>query len=281
VPILALIPSASAERSYVSVGSASKLTELSSSGSQHLLPGQTAASGKWVRIDREDWRRSALAEGFGNLRTSVLFSGAAGSEIRSLLVTSAQAGEGKTTVSMNLAISLARLGRRVLLIDADLRRPSLHRAFGISEGPGLAEHLADGRDWRLGAAEVGVHNLRLLPAGGVADGPSELLSSDRMRALIVEAQAEHDFVVVDSPALMVNVSDARILSSRADAIVLVVRGGVTPREVLRRLLDRMPNVVGVVLNDLDASHFPGYYQDYRSASGVNHIEPRLQAGGDD
>jgi capsular exopolysaccharide synthesis family protein len=280
VPILALIPSAAAERSFAGVGSSSRLTPLPSNGSQHLLPGQTG-TGKWVRIDREDWRRSALAEGFGNLRTSVLFSGAAGSEIRSLLVTSAQAGEGKTTVSLNLAISLARLGRRVLLIDADLRRPSLHRAFGIEEGPGLAEHLADGRDWRECSAEVGVGNLRVLPAGAMSENPSELLSSDRMHRLMREAQREHDFVVVDSPALMVNVSDARILSSRADAIVLVVRGGVTPREALRKLLDRMPNVVGVVLNDLEASHFPDYYQDYRSESGVNHMEPRAHAGGDD
>lgn len=281
VPILALIPSADQERSYSTVGSASRLSQLAPAGSQALLPGATAPSGNWVRIDREDWRRSALAEGFGNLRTSVLFSGAAGTEIRSLLVTSVQAGEGKTTVSMNLAISLARLERRVLLIDADLRRPSLHRAFGISEGPGLAEHLADGSDWRGSAVDVGVPNLTVLPAGGEAEGPSELLSSDRMRALIAEAQDDHDFVVVDSPALMVNVSDARILSSRADAIVLVVRGGVTPREVLRRLLDGMPNVVGVVMNDLDASHFPNYYQEYRSQSGVKNVEPPLQATGDD
>jgi capsular exopolysaccharide synthesis family protein len=280
VPILAMIPSAAAERSYLGTHGSSQLRPISTSAAQ-LLPGQSSKPGKWVRIDREDWRRSALAEGFGNLRTSVLFSGAAGAETRSLLVTSAQAGEGKTTVSMNLAISLARLGRRVLLIDADLRRPSLHRAFAIAEGPGLAEHLAEGRDWRECAAEVGVPNLRVIPSGAMAEGPSELLSTERMRTLLAETQREHDFVVVDSPALMVNVADARILSSRADAIVLVVRGGVTPREVLRKLLDRMPNVVGVVLNDLEASEFPEYYQDYRSESALNHLEPTLQAGGDD
>ena len=260
VPILALIPSA-ASGGFTAIGS----------GAIGLLPGRSRAlteageaTGNWVRIDRDDWRGSALAEGFGNLRTSVLFSGAAGAATRSLLVTSVQAGEGKTTVSMNLAISLARLGRRVLLVDADLRRPSLHRAFKIAERPGLSEHLAGMENWRDVARNVGVENLSVIPAGGASNVPSELLSGERMHLFVQEAQEEYDFVVIDSPALMVNVSDARILTSYADGIVMVVRGGRTPREVLRRLLGHMPNVVGVVLNDLDSSQLPSYYGDYRS-----------------
>jgi Mrp family chromosome partitioning ATPase len=116
---------------------------------------------------------------------------------------------------------------------------------------------------------VGVPNLDVLAAGGPAEAPAELLSSERMHAFVRAAQEEHDFVVIDSPALMVNVADARILSSYAGGIVMVVRGGVTPREVLRRLLGHMPNVVGVVLNDLDSSQLPSYYHDYRSPIGLD------------
>jgi capsular exopolysaccharide synthesis family protein len=231
-----------------------------------------------VRIDSDDWRRSALAEGFSNLRTSVLFSGAAGTTTRSLLVTSVQAGEGKTMVSMNLAISLARLGRRVLLVDADLRRPSVHRAFGVPDAFGLAEYLVGERDWREVEKDVGVPNLSVITAGAPADTPAELLSSERMRSFLQQAQRENDFVVIDSPALLVNVADARILSSYADGIVMVVRGGVTPRDVLRRLLGHMPNVVGVVLNDLRAPHLPDYYQDYRQLALEAEVEEQSSGG---
>jgi len=264
VPILALIPSARSELRLAkrAWGSARALP---GTGGGALTRGEKVPQGgPWVRIDRDDWRRSALAEGFGNLRTSVLFSGGSDLAARSLLVTSVQAGEGKTMVSMNLAISLAKLGRRVLLIDADMRRPSLHRAFGLRESPGLSDALMGGEDWRTMTAEVGVPNLRLLAAGSPSDVPAELLSSERMETLMEEVEAEHEFVVIDSPALMVNVADARILTSLADGIVLVVRGGVTPRDVLRRLVGRTPNVVGVVLNDLDAAQLPDYYGDYRS-----------------
>ena len=263
VPILALIPSARSEVGLIRT--AATATSAGVNGLRPRLPSFFGGeSGTWVRIDSDDWRKSALAEGFSNLRTSVLFSAAAGTATRSLLVTSVQAGEGKTMVSMNLAISLARLGRRVLLVDADLRRPSVHRAFGVIDAHGLSESLAGEEDWRDVVKDVGVPNLAVITAGAPADAPAELLSSERMRAFVQEAQSEHDFVVIDSPALLVNVADARILSSYADGIVMVVRGGVTPREVLRRLLGHMPNVVGVVLNDLGSSHLPGYYQDYRA-----------------
>jgi capsular exopolysaccharide synthesis family protein len=254
-----------------------------------LPAGEVAPSSpaRWVRIDREDWRRSALAEGFGNLRTSVLFSEAARGPIGVLLVTSVQAGEGKTTVSLNLAISLASLGKRVLLVDADLRRPSLHRALQLPESPGLSEHLAGARPWQLSATVAGDSELTVLCAGGPAEAPAELLSGERMRAFVAEAQAAYDFVVVDSPALMVNVADSRILSSYVDGIVMVVRGGVTPREVLRRLLGHMRNVVGVVLNDLESSQLPSYYHDYRAAAAdepsdaaAPEAEVRRAAGGE-
>jgi capsular exopolysaccharide synthesis family protein len=275
VPILALIPSARAEAALIRT--AAGPARAGGGGLRPRFPSLLGGSGHaWVRIDSEDWRRSALAEGFSNLRTSVLFSAAADTASRSLQVTSVQAGEGKTMVSMNLAISLARLGRRVLLVDADMRRPSVHRAFGVIDALGLAEYLAGGEEWRAVTKDVGVPNLGVITAGAPAEAPAELLSSERMRELVRVAQAEYDFVVIDSPALLVNVADARILSSYTDGIVMVVRGGVTPRDVLRRLLGHMPNVVGVVLNDLEASHLPGYYQDYRSpvamagAAGEDH-----------
>lgn len=264
VPILALIPSARAG----AIPQVRRPAALSAQSHGGLLPpivenAEAPADSPWVRIDHQDWKRSALADAFGNLRTSVLFE-SNGPPPRALLVSSVRAGEGKTTVSVNLAISLARLGRKVLLVDADVRRPSVHRAFAIETYPGLAEYLAGTEDWRRFVRPQTLPGLDILPSGRTPDNPAELLSTERMRELIAGTKAEYDFVVVDAPALLVNVADARILAPLADGIVVVVRNGVTPRELLKRILRQTPNVVGLVMNDLHASLFANYYQAYPS-----------------
>jgi capsular exopolysaccharide synthesis family protein len=218
---------------------------------------------RWYRIDG-DKRHSALGEAFRSLRTSVLLS-TADQPPRTLLVSSSQPGEGKTTISANLAISLAQLGRRVLLIDGDMRRPSVRKVFETPNGLGLVSYLTGQQDWRLEARPAGIENLYVLACGPVPPNPAELLSSERMRTLLEEAKAEYQFVLVDSPPLL-NVADSRILATMVEGVVLVVKGGTTPRELAQRAQtyarDVGANLIGVVLNNLDVRSGDDYYYRY-------------------
>jgi capsular exopolysaccharide synthesis family protein len=191
--------------------------------------------------------RSPLAEAFAALRTAVLLSDDATGP-RALLVTSANSGEGKTTVSSNLAMSLARLNHRVLLIDANMRRPSLHAAFELTSGDDLVRILADGADWRS-CVRTEVHrNLDVLPSSTPATSPADLLALPRMRQLISVAADEYDFLVIDAPALLAYPADVHSLASLADSVLLTVRQGVTPRAEIANALSQLARVSGVVLN---------------------------------
>jgi len=226
----------------------------------------TALATGWHRIDLDGQQHSALSEAFRNLRTSVLLS-TADHPPSSVLITSAQPGEGKTTVSTNLAISLAQLGQRVLLIDADMRRPDIHKLFGIRDNSGLVSYLTGHHDWRAVVHPTGLGGLDVVFCGPVPPNPAELLSSERMRTLVHEAMAEYKFVVLDSAPLL-NVADSRILASLVEGVMLVVKGSVTPRELVQRAefhaRDAGANVIGVVLNNLDARREDySYYRYYR------------------
>jgi capsular exopolysaccharide synthesis family protein len=238
-----------------------------------LLTGDRNGTGlaqlDWHRIDGNQRRNGTLSEAFGGLRTSILLSPVS-PRTRSLLVSSAQPGEGKTTVSANLAISLAQLGRRTLLIDADIRRPCLHRLFGVQNRAGLTDLLVEGSgangkrnggcvEWR-GLLQRNVSaGLDLLTSGTSVGNPAELLSSPRMSELVSGALLSYDFVLLDSPPLFVNVADPRILAPLVDGTVLVVRSGMTPRDIVQRALTQCPNVVGIVLNDVNIGEFSAYY----------------------
>ena len=217
-------------------------------------PGGALAAGKGQVLDD-------LAEAFRGLRTSVLFE-SMGPLPRVLMITSAAPGEGKTFVTTNLAISLASLGRRVLLIDADLRRPAVDRVFGLKGGPGLARCLAGEVTWEDALSRNVLPGLDVLSSCTDSLSPSDLLSSPAIGVLLREATAEYDFVLVDAPALFINVPDARILAQKADGVVLVVRSGVTPRELVRRLTAQTPNLVGLVLNGYDLRQLPASYAVY-------------------
>ncbi len=225
---------------------------------------------RWYRIDSLAPQQSALGEAFRSLRTSVLLS-TADQPPRSLLISSPQPGDGKTTVTVNLAISLAQLGHRVLLIDADMRRPCIHRTFQTREEFGLVSYLTGQREWREAVRPTGVHGLDALFCGPVPPAPAELLSSDRMRVLLRQALVDYRFVVVDSPPVL-NVADARILATLVEGVVLVVKGGSTPRELAQRAraytISVGANLIGVVLNNLDANSDGYYYQYYRGYSSA-------------
>ena len=205
-----------------------------------------------------------MMEAFRSLRTSVLLS-AADSPARSMLVTSTQPGEGKTTIATNLALALAQVGQRVLLVDSDLRSPSLHRLFGRRHDPGLVSYLTGREDWHSLVRSSGITGLDLVTCGPVPPNPSELLSSPRMTQLIKLAKERYDFIILDS-APMLALADSRILAPMVSGVLLVVKSGTVPREQVlhaqKGILSAGANLLGVVLNRVDlATH--GYY-DYRS-----------------
>lgn len=211
---------------------------------------------------------SPFAEGVRLLRSSVLL-GQPGHPPRTLMFTSAMPREGKSTVCANLACVLAQGGARVLLLDADLRRPSLHRCFGVQNKPGLTSVLT-------GAARIeeclnrfdAVPMLDLLTSGPHAPSPGQLLASEAMRSLLREAAERYDFVVVDSPPGLA-ISDASTLASMVDMVLLVVRDGIANRKMVRRvtlLLARVgANLPGFVFNGVRRSSVE--YYEYKGRDG--------------
>lgn len=272
VPALALIPSAESMNGHRGgvYGLYERSRKLLANGSQETdakeeLKNSGAAAKKWQRIDVGSDQYSPLQEAFRGLRTSVLLS-TAGRPPRSLLICSAHPGEGKTTVVTNLAISLAQLGQRVLLIDGDMRRPSVHKMLQIEDNlKGLVTYLTGSEEWKPVTQPTKIAGLDAMTCGPLPPNPAELLSSERMKTVLHEAVENYDTVLLDSPPLL-SVADGRILSTLVEGSVLVVRGGVTPRDVSRRALDYAQSVgahvIGVVLNNLDTSVHDGYYRYY-------------------
>jgi len=210
--------------------------------------------------------QSGMAESFRSLRTSVLLSFPERPP-RLLLVTSGQPVDGKTSTSINLAVALAQRGGKVVLIDADLRKPSVHKFLQTDGSPGLSLYLSGSHDRSGLVVPTTVPNLFILPAGPVPPNPAELLSTGRMRELLQELAREYDHVVLDSPPVL-SVTDSTILSVLVDGVILVVRSGKTTREVLRHTRQLFYNVnarlLGVVLNgvDLRSVDYNYYYYKY-------------------
>jgi succinoglycan biosynthesis transport protein ExoP len=265
VPALALIPSReSLNHDNAGVCGLAEKSASHQNGNGNFASLEKHSGRAWIRIDGNGTQHSALSEAFRGLRTSVLLS-TAGRPPRSLTFVSAEPGEGKTTVASNLSISLAQLGKRVLLIDGDMRRPCVHKLFNIEENSGgLVTFLTGEEGWSHLVRPTGVVNLDCLVCGPVPPNPSELLSSERMQRLILEAMADYQFVLIDAPPLL-NVTDGRILATMVDGAILVVRGGITPRELAQQaqfhVRDVGAHLIGVVLNDVDLRH-NGYYQSY-------------------
>lgn len=203
---------------------------------------------------------SVAGESYRNVRTSLLFA-MRNSKLRCLLVTSAIAGEGKTTTCVNLAGAFGRMGRRVLLVDADLRRPRVHRVFRLPASPGLSEVLQGKARVEDAVVRPANAEFDLLPAGSVPENPSELLCSTAFAHVVAEAKAEYDLVVFDS-AVLLAVPDALLLSAEADGTLLVSKPGSVDRRALRRMradLERSgARVLGVIFNQVDPTSNPHY-----------------------
>jgi polysaccharide biosynthesis transport protein len=207
--------------------------------------------------------RSPTAEAFRTLRTNLQFS-LLHQPHDALLVTSANPGEGKSTVAANLAVVTAQSGRRVILVDADLRRPSLHRFFGLTNSLGMTSLLLDpGLTLDDAVQEIEqVPGLGVLTSGPLPPNPAEVLGSPRMADLLERLRERADLAVIDSPPLLV-VTDAAVLSTRVSGTVLVVDSGATRTDTARKAVDVLAKVgvkaLGVVVNKLNPSTVRGYY----------------------
>jgi protein-tyrosine kinase len=207
--------------------------------------------------------KSAAAEAYRSLRTSIQFAGL-DHKCRTILFTSSSPGEGKSTTVANFGVVMVQTGQRVCLIDSDLRRPTLHRVFGLSNGRGLTSALLENLPFAEVAQPTLVPGLFVLTSGPVPPNPAELVGSNRMRELLEGAVDQFDMILLDSPPL-VSVSDAVALSAFADGVVLVVQTGKVPHEVIRRAAGQLHavkgRVLGVVMNAVNLKR-DGYYYDY-------------------
>lgn len=195
---------------------------------------------------------SFVAEQFRTLRAR-LEALSAERPMRTIAVTSAMPGEGKTTAALNLAlVTSLSVGRRVLLVDCDLRRPKIHIALGLRPEAGLAEVLTDQATLDRAVIKVDGTNLTVLPVRSTPSNPSELLGSDRMRALVEELARSYDQVIFDTPPTL-GMPDAKVMCELVDGIVFVVRAEKTPKDDLAAALDVLDRrrILGVVLNGVD------------------------------
>jgi succinoglycan biosynthesis transport protein ExoP len=216
--------------------------------------------------------QSQMAESYRALRTSLLLSNL-GAPPKVIMVTSARPQEGKTTTSINTAIVLAQKGVRVLLVDADLRRPSIHKTLGMGPRSGLSNVLTGSATLQQTITTSPIlPNLFVMPAGTPPPNPAELLASSNMRDLIVELRGLYDHIVIDTPPTL-SVTDAVVLSPRADATILVIRSGQTTKPALRRARDILTqvnaHVAGVLLNAVDLTS-PDYYYYYEYQGKYGH-----------
>ena len=216
--------------------------------------------------------QSQMAESYRALRTSLLLSNL-GAPPKVIMVTSARPQEGKTTTSINTAIVLAQKGVRVLLIDADLRRPSIHKTLGMGPRSGLSNVLTGSANVQQAISQSTIlPNLWILPAGTPPPNPAELLASSNMKDLIDGLRDQYDHIVIDTPPTL-SVTDAVVLSSRADATILVIRSGQTTKQALRRARDILmqvnAHVAGILLNAVDLTS-PDYYYYYEYQGKYTH-----------
>ncbi|HHT9145580.1 MAG TPA: GumC family protein [Candidatus Wunengus sp. YC61] len=219
---------------------------------------------KVTELIAHDLPKHTISEALKCIRTSIMFSHPDNPK-KTILVTSATPTEGKTLISSNLAIVMAQTGKKVLLIDADLRKPSVHKLFQIDKSLGLSNLLVKSNDLRTVLATTHIPNVYAIPCGPIPPNPSELLSSPAMAENLKLAKEEFEWILIDSPPLL-SVTDARILSSFVDGIIFVMRGNKANRDASRKALsflsDVKDKILGVVINDVDISKDKYYYQYY-------------------
>ena len=220
--------------------------------------------------------KSPISESYRGIRTSIEFSNL-DKEMKVINVTSSMQGEGKTTVIANLAVSFANLEKKVLLLEGDLRNPSVHRMFNISNINGLTDILLNNKNFAECVHCTEVKNLHILTCGAVPPNPSEILSSKKMKDFINELREYYDYIFIDTPPIGV-VTDAGIISTYSDGCVFVVGSKQCDIEMAKiakkRLEDVGANIIGAVLNKFEAegngyNYYNYYYQHESGRKGRN------------
>jgi len=233
-----------------------------------------AAGAPQIELVPHERPRTLISEAYRSLRTGLLLSSAR--ELKTVAVTSAMAGEGKTATAVNLAIVLAQLGRQVLIVDCDLRKPRLHQVLRVSNRHGLVNQLTATGEEAIFPTEV--PNLWITPSGPIPPNPSELLSSDRMRDWLRTMRSRFDFVVLDTPPALA-VTDATVVGLLVDGVVLTLRSGKVTREEARICRDRLRQagvkILGAVLNRYRSLQTGlGKRYKYYEAYGAEESEPK-------
>ncbi|MFC5734303.1 CpsD/CapB family tyrosine-protein kinase [Cytobacillus gottheilii] len=205
--------------------------------------------------------KSPIAEQYRTIRTNIQFS-AIDEEIRTILVTSSGPGEGKSTTVANLAVVFAQQGKRVLLVDADLRKPTVHYTFNTLNTTGLTNVLTNQMSLMEAVKANDEKNLYILPCGPIPPNPSELLGSKAMTRVIAEALNEFDIILFDTPPVLA-VTDAQILANKCEGTIIVVGSGKTEKEQLLKskelLTAAQAKILGVVLNNKKMKDTDNYY----------------------
>lgn len=209
--------------------------------------------------------KSVVSEAFRSLRTSILFSSSSDRELKSIMITSAGPSEGKTTTGVNLSIAMSLGEKKVLIVDCDLRKPSLHKVFSRPNDAGISNLVVDhNRAIEEVIQETGINNLHLITSGPIPPNPSELLGSHRMSEIMKQLEDSYDWIIYDSPPVM-SVTDATIVGRLVEGVVLVVDATSTSRESAvaskRALSEVGANIIGVALNKADIRE-EGYYSYY-------------------
>lgn len=213
--------------------------------------------------------KNPAAEAYRVIRTGIQFA-QAGKELQTIALTSCTPNEGKSTTIANLAVVLTQAGKSVLLIDCDMRNPTVHKNFNLSNKVGLSSCISMGTALSAAAQATKVDNLYAVTSGVIPPNPSELLGSERMRELLQEAREVYDYVLIDLPPVL-PVADALVLGAMVDGVVLVIDSGEVKvdlaRDVKNQLQHAGANILGVVLNKVRSEHHGygyGYYYYYGS-----------------
>ncbi|MGQ4242923.1 CpsD/CapB family tyrosine-protein kinase [Enterococcus casseliflavus] len=208
---------------------------------------------------------SPISEQYRTIRTNIQFASSADKQIKIIVVTSSGPGEGKSTTSANLAVVFAKSGQRVLLVDADMRKPTVYKTFSLNNASGLSTVLSTSTSVLEAAQKTVIDNLSVLTSGPKPPNPSELLGSARMNQVMEEAKNLYDVVIFDMPPV-VAVTDAQIMASKADGTILVVRENFARKESLTKARDLLnmvqARIIGVVYNGAEHSKDSGYYYYY-------------------
>jgi len=243
------------------------------SGAEPKLNGSVPAAPDQLISQSEP--KSIVAEAFRSLRTSLHFS-AINREKKIMLVTSTFPGEGKSTISANLAAIISQTGVRVLIVDCDLRRSSLHDKFGQSKTPGLSEHLTGDVTFEEVKRDTGIPGLDLITAGTTPPNPSELLGAEVMRQFLLTQRENYDYIIIDAPPVLA-VTDAPVLTAVADIVILTMEAGRVPVKAAQHMRETLVNVhapvAGLVLNDKTGKgESYGYYggRYYRYGKGKSY-----------